>query len=141
MQTQVLTTKVAKAVGLEGQKGFRVTWVLPGTEAETAGLKSGDVITALNGDELKASEPQDARMLRERIEDLDIGGDAKLTVLRDGKSMDVAVTLEETPSTAADAKKATDELLEYSVREMTYMDKVNRELAMEYDDLVAPIVE
>ncbi|MDJ0975349.1 MAG: PDZ domain-containing protein [Planctomycetota bacterium] len=136
VQTQVLTTKVAKAVGLEGQKGFRVTWVLPGTEAEKAGLKSGDVITALNGDELKASEPQDARMLRERIEDLDIGGDAKLSVLRDGKSMDLAVTLEETPSTAADAKKATDELLEYSVREMTYMDKVNRELAMEYEGIV-----
>ena len=41
IRTQVLTTKVAKALDLEGKKGFRVTWILPGTEAAKSDLEGG----------------------------------------------------------------------------------------------------
>ena len=37
--------------------------------------------------------------------------------------------MEETPGTAADARNAEDPVLEYKVREMTFLDRVNRELA------------
>lgn len=126
VQTQVLTPTVAEALGLKGTQGFRVARVLPGTEAERAGLKPGDVLTHLNGDALKASQQQDAEILKRKVEDMDIGADATLTVVRDGKPQEVKVALEETPETAADADKAKDEVLEFSVREMTYMDWVDR---------------
>ena len=56
VQTQVLTPTVAEALGLKGTQGFRVARVLPGTQAEKAGFKPGDVITHLDGDALKASQ-------------------------------------------------------------------------------------
>jgi len=124
VQTQVLTPTVAEALGLKGTQGFRVARVLPGTEAEKAGLKLGDVITHVDGEALKASQEQDGEILKRKIEDMDVGADAKLSVLRDGAKSDIKVSLQEAPETAADAEKAKDEVLEFSVREMTYMDFV-----------------
>ncbi len=136
VNTQVLTTKVAKAIDLEGKKGFRVTWVLPGSPADDAGLTPGDVITALDGKALKASEMQDGEMLRRRVEDMDVGAEVKLTLIRGGKEIEISATLGETPETSTDARSASDDVLEYKVREMTYMDRVVRELPLEQEGLV-----
>ncbi len=124
VQTQVLTPTVAEALGLKGTQGFRVARVLPGTQAEKAGLKLGDVITHVDGEALKASQEQDGEILKRKIEDMDVGADAKLSVLREGAKSDITVSLQEAPETAADADKAKDEVLELAVREMTYMDYV-----------------
>lgn len=140
VRTQVLTTKVAKALGIEGKKGFRVTWILPGTQAEQSELKVGDVITHLNGDALEAYRLQDAQMMTRKVEDLEIGGQAKLTVLRAGKPVEIAVTLEETPNTAADARTAEDAVLEYKVRELTFIDRVNNDLPKDYEGLIVAAI-
>ncbi len=124
LRTQVLTTEVAKALGLGTTKGFRVTQVFPGTEAEKAGLAVGDILTALNGEALKAYRAQDAEMLRRRVETLVIGEKARLTVLRDGGEKEIEVVLEETPGTAAEVKTGADEFLEYKVRGITFGDRV-----------------
>jgi serine protease Do len=123
-QTQVLTPTVAEALGLKGTQGFRVARVLPGGPGAKAGLKVGDVITHVDGEALKASQEQDGEILKRKIEDMDVGADAKLTLLRDGKKQELTVGLEEAPETAADADKAKDEVLEFQVRELTYMDYV-----------------
>ncbi|MCK6459946.1 MAG: PDZ domain-containing protein [Planctomycetes bacterium] len=136
VRTQVLTPTVAEALGLAGKQGFRVTWVLRGTEAEKAGFKAGDVITHLDGDPLKASGLQDAEILRRRIEDMDIGAEAAFKVVRGKDELEIKVTLEETPETTADAKKSKDELQEYGVRELTYMDLVERDLPLDWKGLV-----
>jgi len=136
VNTQVLTTKVAKALDLTGKKGFRVTWVLPGSPAADAGLTPGDVITALDGKALNASEMQDAEMLRRRVEDMDVGAEIKVTLIRSGKEMELSATLGETPETSTDARSASDDVLEYKVREMTYMDRVVRELPLEEEGLI-----
>jgi len=136
VQTQVLTPTVAEALGLPGKQGFRVTWVLKGTEAEKAGFQPGDVITHLNGDALKASGLQDAEILRRRIEDMDIDSEATLKVIRGKQEMEIKVTLQETPETSADAKKSKDEFQEYAVRELTYMDRVERDLPLDWKGLV-----
>lgn len=141
VQVQVLTPEVAKALGLEGRKGYRVAWVLPETEAEKAGLETGDVITALDGEALEAWRLQDAELLRRRIEDMDIASDVTLSVLRNGEEMSIDVTLEETPETAVDTKKAKDEVLEYQVREVTYMDRVDNHWPSDIEGLmVADVV-
>jgi len=136
VRTQVLTPTVAEALGLAGKQGFRVTWVLRGTEAEKAGFKPGDIITHLDGEALKASGLQDAEILRRRIEDMDIGADVTLKVIRGKEEMDLKVTLEETPETSGDAKKSKDDLQEYGVRELTYMDLVERDLPLDWKGLV-----
>ncbi len=140
IRTQVLTTKVAKALGLEGTKGFRVTRILPGTQAESADIKPGDIITKLNGEGLDAYRLQDAEVLVRKVEDLDIGSDAKLTMLRDGKEMEVSVSLEETPETSADARTAEDGVLEYKVRQLTFMDRVKNDLEKDYKGVIVASV-
>lgn len=140
VRTQVLTPKVAKALGLDS-KGFRVTRVLPGTEADKAGLVPGDIITALDGEPLNASDVQDGQILRRRVEDMDIGAETVAAILRNGKAMELKIVLEETPTTSGDVKTAEDDVLEYKVREMTYMDKVDRNLALDFKGLVVANVE
>ncbi len=140
IRTQVLTTKVAKALDLEGKKGFRVTRILPGTEAASSDLKVGDILTALNGEALDAYRLQDAQVLTRKVEDLEIGSEAKLSVIRAGKPMEITVSLEETPNTAADARGAEDPVLEYKVREMTFLDRVNNDLPKDYQGLIISAV-
>lgn len=136
VRTQVLTPKVAKALSLEGKKGMRVTWILPGTEAANSDLQVGDVIVALNDKPLDAFRMQDGQTLIRRVEDLPIGSEAKLDVLRAGKPVQLTVVLEETPGTAADVRTAEDPVLEYGVREMTFEDRVEQELAKDYEGLM-----
>lgn len=124
IQTQVLTDKVAEALGIPGTKGFRVTQVYPWTEAEKGGLKVGDVIVKLDGEPLEASKPQDAEILKRAIEDMSIGDEVELDVLRDGAPVKVTCDLEESPTSALDVKSARQEELEFKVRDITFMDKV-----------------
>ncbi len=126
VKTQVLTTDVAKALGLGKTRGFRITRVYRQTEAEKAGLKVGDIITALNGEALKAYRVQDAELLRRKVENLTIDDKAALTIVRDGEEQAVEIVLQETPKTSAEVKTAEDKILEYKVRGITFSDRAGR---------------
>lgn len=136
VRTQVLTADVAKALGLEKTKGFRVTQVYAGTEAHKAGLEAGDVITELNGRRLKASRLQDSEMLKRQVENLTVGTSAKLTVIRDGADQEIDIVLEESPASAAEAKTAKQEFLEFTVREIAFMDRIKNKWSDEVKGLV-----
>ncbi len=68
--------------------GALVANVEPASPAAKAGVQPGDVIVAVNAAPIKA--PRD---LAVAVADSKPGADAKLTVLRDGKSQDISVTL------------------------------------------------
>jgi serine protease Do len=124
IKTQVLTADLAKALKLANDKGFRVTQVYPATEASKAGLQPGDVITTLNGEKLTAFRTQDESDLRRAIEELTIGEKAALGVIRDGKRVNVAVTLEEPPSPIDKAKKTRQKEFEFAARDITPLDRM-----------------
>jgi serine protease Do len=128
IKTQVLTPKVAEALDLKGRKGFRITDVFPWTKAHAAGLEVDDVLLAVDDEPLTASRPQDARDLKNLIEDLSIGEEVTLTVLRDGRETKVVVELEESPASALDAKSTEDTEFEFKVRDLTFMDRIDRKL-------------
>ena len=67
--------------------------IVPGGPAEAAGLKAGDIITAVNGQTLDAQHPLDLVMSQ-----LAPGQTAHLTVLRDGQTITLDVTLGTRPS-------------------------------------------
>jgi serine protease Do len=100
VRTQVITQPVAQALGDPNLKGFRITEVLPYTEASKAGLQVGDLIVALNGEPLEAFRTQDARDLERRIERLPIGEEATLTIVRNGARQEARVKLEPSPASA-----------------------------------------
>lgn len=124
MRTQVVTPDLAAALHLQGVKGFRITEVYPETEAAAAGLRAGDIVTGLNGEALDASRPQDEEDLRRAVENLNVGDAASLDVLRNGKVLRIAVKLEATPASAAQARKYTQPEFEFTVRDMTRMDRI-----------------
>ncbi len=124
IKTQVVTPDVAKALGMSGTKGFRITEVYPETQAAKSGLMPGDVITTLNGSKLDASRPQDADDLKRTVEDLDVGTKATFGIIRKGAPKTVEVKLEGTPTSAPQAHKTRQDDFEFAIRDITQMDRM-----------------
>jgi serine protease Do len=85
---QPVTSDVADAVGLGKAEGALVASVTDGTPAAHAGVKSGDIVTAVGSEAVKT--PKDLSRL---VADLSPGARETLTVWRDGKSLDLNVTI------------------------------------------------
>lgn len=73
-----------------GKEGARVQEVSPGGPAAEAGLHVGDVITSINGADVKGDHT--ARQVVHAMRDIPPESKVKLRVLRDGKSQDFTVT-------------------------------------------------
>ncbi len=89
VSVQVLTRELAERLKLSERTGVRVTRVYGGS-AEAAGLKVGDVITALDGNAIEASQSSDADLFATLIRQYKIGAKPVLTVVRDGKELEGA---------------------------------------------------
>ena len=120
---QVLTSDLAKALGVPGKTGVRVTQVYPGTSAVKAGLKVGDLIVKLDGEVVPADQLGDEEVLPSQIRQYDIGAEVVLGVIRDGKPMDVKVTLEACPRPARDYPKYEDQNFEFTARDIAFSDR------------------
>jgi serine protease Do len=92
VQIQPVTAEIADSLGLKTETGALIASPQSGSPAEKAGLQAGDVITEVNGAEVK-----DARDLARKIADLPPGSDAKLSVVRNGKSEMVSLKIGEMP--------------------------------------------
>lgn len=91
-----LNADLAKAFDVKAQKGAFVSEVLPDSAAAKAGLKAGDIITALNGQTINSFSE-----LRAKIATTGAGKEMEITYLRDGKSNTVKVKLQADNETAA----------------------------------------
>ncbi len=123
IKTQVLIPQIATALREVGKSGFLITEVLPYTDAANSGLKRGDIITALNGAPLDATRLQDDQMLKQDIENLNVGDEATLAILRNGTPQDIKVRLQATPTSESQAKTYRQHFLECTVRNLTIFDK------------------
>jgi serine protease Do len=94
---QTLTPELADAMKLKGgPTGALVGEVTPKSPAEKAGIKSGDVITAVNGKKIN-----DARELRLMIGSMVPGTKVQLEVNREGQKKMFDVNLAEMPAAEA----------------------------------------
>jgi len=90
---QDLTPDLAAEFHLSDQSGALVGDVAPGTPAQKAGIKSGDVITEINGKKVT-----DANSLRLMVSDLAPGTEATVKLIHDGREKTVTLALAELPS-------------------------------------------
>jgi len=98
---QDITPALREAFGLKnGQLGVLISKVVSGSPAESAGIKSGDIITAVDGEPTISTG-----QLRSRIGIKKINDKVKLTVLRDTKEIHLTVKIGEPQTTAQSAKK------------------------------------
>ena len=84
-----VTPENAKFFDMKSANGAVVTEVTPGAPGDKAGLKSGDVITGINGQNITT-----AGELQMHVQQQQPGSTIKLAVTRDGKDMTVPVTVE-----------------------------------------------
>lgn len=92
VETQNLTPQIAQGLGLEEARGALVTRVLAGSGAAAAGVKAGDVVTAINGQRV------DSAQALHNFEGLStVGRTVDLEVRRDGKPLQLKATLKEQP--------------------------------------------
>ncbi len=94
---QNLTPETAQALELKETSGVLISNVQPGSAAEKAGLKRGDIVKAINGEKI-----EDNNILRNKVAGTLPGNQIKLTVVRDGAEQEFTATLDE--SDAANAK-------------------------------------
>jgi serine protease Do len=95
VQIQPITKDIADSMGLKSTDGALVAEPSPNSPAAKAGIKSGDVIVAVNGERIA-----NARELSRRIAQMAPGNTARLTILQRGSEKTVSVTLGELPTQA-----------------------------------------
>lgn len=95
-----MSADIAKAFNLDVQRGAFVSEVLP----SSGSAKAGDIITSLNGKPLNSFAE-----LRSRIATTEPGTKVKLGLLRNGKPLEVEVTLDTSTSSSASAGRCNVE--------------------------------
>ena len=89
-----VTPDIAKEFGLAESSGALVAGVVQGSAAERAGVKTGDIITSINGVTMKG-----AGELRNAIGMLRVGDKVEIGLLRDGKPRKVTALIAERSDT------------------------------------------
>jgi len=102
VQIQPVTQDIADSMGLKHAEGALVADPQKDGPAAKAGIDSGDIITAVNGQSIK-----DARELARVIGGLAPGSTAKLDLLHKGESKVISLTLGQLPN-AQEAKADID---------------------------------
>ncbi len=128
VSTQVLTKDLAQALGLGRKPGVRVTQVQPGSSAATAGLRVGDVLLRLDGQEIAASQPEDSEVFAAMVRPYAVGAQVKLDVVRDGQPLLLEVRLATSPPAPRELVELRDDAFEFSARDLTLQDRLDERL-------------
>jgi serine protease Do len=104
VQIQPVTADIADSLGMRNAHGALVAEPQAGSPAQKAGIKAGDVIVSVNGDEVV-----DARNLARRISAIAPGTSVKLGVLRNGHEDTLTLTLGELPKERQARAETEDE--------------------------------
>jgi serine protease Do len=94
LSAQTLTKEMADTLGIKNGQGIIVAGIEKGTPADKAGIKSQDVITKVNGKKIESYDS-----FRNEIAAMKPGNSVKLSVDRNGKSIEIDATLSERPMT------------------------------------------
>ncbi len=90
---QELDEPLARRLGLDKPRGALVSGVVSDSPAARAGIEPGDVVVKLNGKEI--DDPTDLSLAVARTK---IGSEATVTLLRDGKQLEIKLTVAERPA-------------------------------------------
>jgi len=104
VQIQPVDKDVAESLGLAEASGALVVEPQAGSPGEKAGIKKGDVITAVNGDTIKGP-----RELARKIAMMRPGTSVDVALWRDGKAESVKLEIGALPADTKDASAGTDQ--------------------------------
>ena len=113
---QNLTPELAEYYGLKEKKGVLVAKVFEGDPADKAGIKTNDIIIAVDGKPIKSP-----RELTGTIAEIPVGKKTSITILRNGKEKTVKVRIAKRPDSDRLARRQPEKNGELGIRiaEMT----------------------
>jgi serine protease Do len=123
--------------------GVMVGTVIPNEDADKAGLKARDIILKVDDKEFsKNPVPEMMVMHFARTMDSKKPGDTvKLTVLRDGKTMEIPVVLSELPKSSGDMPHVFSPRIGLVTRDMVFADSYARRLPQDTKGVVVALVK
>ena len=92
VEPQDVTPEIAESFGLDQKSGAIVAGVLKGGPADKAGIKPGDILVSVNGQDIT-----DTTRLLNVIAQIKPGTDAKVHLVRKNKEMDLNVMIGKRP--------------------------------------------
>ena len=104
VQVQPVTEDIANSLGLQKAEGALVDELQPDGPASKAGIKPGDVIQSVTGEQVR-----DARDLAKKIAGIEPGQTATLKVFRDGSETTVALMVAKMPDRTVTENKPSRE--------------------------------
>jgi serine protease Do len=136
-----VTKDLAEYFKLGDRRGVIIGQVVEHSPAEKAGLKSEDIILAINGKDIKGTEGQLVENFGNDIRERKIGEVLTFDVWRAGKISPLKVTLAEQPKSAAEAERYRLSSFGLTVREMVLQDRLARELPPAETGVVVAFVD
>ncbi|MCX6878734.1 MAG: PDZ domain-containing protein [Verrucomicrobia bacterium] len=137
VDTQVISTDLAEALAIPGAKGVRVTQIYPGSNAEKAGVKVGDLILKLDGAVIAASRPEDSEVFTSLIRQYKIGTEVALTGRRGKEDLAIKLALEASPEASTELDSHECKPLEFNSRDIAKSDRISEKLP---DDLKGVLI-
>ena len=104
IRPQPVTDAIRRAMGLEDSKGVLVADVIAGQPADKAGIRSGDVIVAVNGEKTDGVE-----QFRKQVAGFVPGSSISVGIVRDGERMAKRMTLTTFPENEQQASNSEGE--------------------------------
>jgi len=139
--TQVITREIARMMDRPDLTGVRVTKLMDEDYAEKTDILVGDLIVGLDGKKIPAAFPEDAEIFSSMIRQYRIGSKVNLNLLRDKEEITLSATLPRSPRLAREMKKYRDEEYEFTVRDLSFMVKVERRWKPEQTGVIVEEVE
>lgn len=128
IDTQVISSELAFALGIEGSKGVRVTRVHPGSRAEKSGIQIGDLILKLDGTVIPASRPEQSDVFTTLIRQYKIGTEVMLSIRRGQENLEVKIALETGHEGISELASHECKSLEFNSRDIGQEDRVAKKL-------------
>jgi serine protease Do len=142
VSTQVLTRELSKALSLPSTtRGVRIVQVFPETPAENAKLQAGDLLFRIDSQIIQAYRTEDAEVFGNMIKEYKPGANVVFTGLRNGKVLNKNIKLERRPTPANELPDFEEKTFEFTVRELSFGDRVNQRLKNNEPGLIVENVE
>lgn len=116
LKTQVITRDLAELLEISKKKGVRVTQIIPGSKAEEAGFKKGDLLLKMDGQVIRAERLRDADVFDSMVREYPSDETVVFDIIRDGKAQQIKCELQEAPKPAGEYRKLVNKTLECTLR-------------------------
>jgi serine protease Do len=140
IQMQILTEHMTTYWDIKGKHGIIINKVLPGSPAEKAGLKQGDIILSLGDLDISSYDKKNLDVLRDYVRNKP-EGNITAQILRNKKQRKATIYLQSAPKSRFLAEEYSDEFIGLGVKELTQDYIINNDLEFDTEGVWVSRIE